>query len=90
MYRKYWIGLFATSYAIVFTMLVYLMSNYDKLWLSLEVIVLPIIYYMGYEILMDKQKKDFDNTLEEMYNYASELEKENARLKKRRVLPYKR
>ncbi|MBI4981266.1 hypothetical protein HZC30_06975 [Candidatus Woesearchaeota archaeon] len=51
---------------------------------------MPIIYYMGYEILMDKQKKDFDNTLEEMYNYASELEKENARLKKRRVLPYKR
>lgn len=51
--------LFATIFAIIFTTMVYLTPKYKGLWFSLEVIVLPLIYYVGYEMLMDKQKEEF-------------------------------
>lgn len=71
----------ATSFAIAFVVLTYLMPNYAMMWLSIEVIVLPVIYYAGYEILMEKQKDDFERSLSIIHKYVKEIEMENSILR---------
>lgn len=87
---KYRIGIFATIFAIIFTTLVNIWKKYSVLWLSLEVITLPLIYYIGYEILMNKQKEDLDRDFEELAEEfdslsetAQELREENKTLKRK-------
>ncbi len=63
---KYRIGIFATIFAIIFTTLINIWKNYSVLWLSLEVITLPIIYYIGYEMLMSRQKEELDREFDEL------------------------
>ncbi len=73
--------LFATSFAIVFTGLIYIVPKYDKLWLSLEVIILPIIYSIGYEALMEKQRNRMINIHTKISRKILKLEVENCILK---------
>lgn len=87
---KYRIGLFATIFAIVFTTLIHIWEKYATLWLSLEVIILPLIYYIGYELLMSDQKEELEKELdifideiEGLEDYAVSLEKENSNLKEK-------
>lgn len=78
-----------TIFAIVLTTCVYVFpSKYAPLWLSLEVIIIPTLYLIGYEFLMHKQRKDFELNLsliaEEIENLDEKvemLEKENYRLR---------
>jgi len=46
-------------YSIILGSLVYIWKDYRDLFLFLQIITLPAIYYIGYEILMEKQKKNF-------------------------------
>ncbi|KKM76383.1 hypothetical protein LCGC14_1380700 [marine sediment metagenome] len=87
-YTKYWIVIFATSLAVIFTALIHLMPDHAMMWLYIEVIVLPIIYYIGYEVLMEKQKESFERDADKMIekaiavrDYAISVEKETAKLK---------
>ncbi|MBI4453746.1 hypothetical protein HY636_03825 [Candidatus Woesearchaeota archaeon] len=81
MYTRYWIAIYATIFAIIFTALTYIMPNYAIMWLSIEVIVLPLIYYIGYEVLMNKQKANFEKSINKISNNSITLEKENKLLK---------
>ncbi|MFH1438990.1 MAG: hypothetical protein ABIG89_00355 [Candidatus Woesearchaeota archaeon] len=47
----------ATVFAIFLSSLVYIIPKYSVLWLTMEVIILPAVYILGYEILMDRQRK---------------------------------
>lgn len=79
--KKIELTIMATSTAIFFAILVEVWSKYSKLLLSIEVIVLPVVYYVGYEILMKQQKKDFDRLLNDVQNKGSVLETKNIQLK---------
>ena len=79
--KKIELTLMATSFAIFFAILIEVWSKYSKLLLSIEVIVLPVVYYVGYEILMKKQKKDFDELLTAVQNRGNALEAKNIQLK---------
>lgn len=57
MLNRYKLIIIATIIAVYFTSLVYLIPAYRTLWFSLEFIILPIIYIIGYEILMERQEK---------------------------------
>ena len=78
---KYKIFLFATTFAIVFTMLIYLIPKYKMLWFSLEVIILPLIYYVGYEMMMDQQKEEFERSVDFISSKIIDLDDENKGLK---------
>ncbi|MBT4446272.1 hypothetical protein HOA92_03410 [archaeon] len=88
MYTKYWVGIWATVIAVIFIFLTSLFPKYATLCFSIEVILLPMIYYIGYEVLVDKQKREFEHGFGVMHNetkrlseYAMGLEKEIKRLK---------
>ncbi len=72
--------IFATTFAIIFTTLIYVIPTYKELWLYLEIIILPLIYYIGYEMLMDKQREDFRTDLREILEDSRELEEKNTAL----------
>ena len=57
------------------------MPKYAMMWLTIEVIVLPVIYYLGYEPMMKKQEDDFDKSFDIIFQKAYELEKENQELR---------
>jgi len=75
--------LIATIFAICLTSLVYIIPKYSVLWLTLEVIILPVIYMVGYENLMNEQEKLFDEDTTELIDTVESLEKENFRLKEK-------
>ncbi len=67
----------------------YLISSYDKLWLSIEIITLPVIYALGYEHIIVRQKQGFEKTMTRIITETSKLlaklekaKKEIATLKK--------
>ncbi len=66
MYTKYWISIWATVIAIIFIFLTSLIEKHATLVFSVEVILLPFIYHIGYEVMMDKQKRGFDRDLDRM------------------------
>ncbi|MBU0460560.1 MAG: hypothetical protein KJ597_04430 [Nanoarchaeota archaeon] len=78
---KYKLILFATTFAIAFTTLIYVFSKYRMLWFSLEVIILPLIYYMGYEIMMDGQRESFNRSIDLISNEMNHLDNENKELR---------
>lgn len=81
MKKKYDLALFATAFAIIFTVLTYVDSERTPMWLSLELIILPFIYVVGYEMLMDKQKKEADAVMNRVISESTAIEKENVELK---------
>jgi len=85
MLNRYRLIILATIVAIFFTSLVYLIPNYSNLWFSLEFIILPIVYIIGYEILMEKQKQEEDNEKNRIYQELNELEKRYLRLKDKKL-----
>lgn len=70
MLNRYTLIIIATIVAVFFTSLIYLLPNYSTLWFNLEFIILPIVYIIGYEILMGKQNEIIGN----MYKGLSDLE----------------
>jgi len=83
MKERFELMLFAGILTIILTTCVYIFSSYDRMWLNLEVIIIPLVYIIGYEILMEKQvryaKTDYDELNEEiniLKRKAFALEKE--------------
>ncbi len=81
MKKNYSLVIYATVFAIIFTTLSYAIPAYSPLWLSLEVIILPVIYTLGYELIIDEQKWTFSEILDNISEYSKQLEKENIKLK---------
>ncbi|MEK6809157.1 MAG: hypothetical protein AABY40_00625 [Nanoarchaeota archaeon] len=81
MKKKYELSLFATVFAIIFTVLTYIDSERTAMWLSLELIILPFIYVVGYEMLMDKQKQWLEEKMSRILARSALIEKENIGLK---------
>lgn len=50
----------ALAYSMFIGSLVYIWEEYKELWVFLQIVALPAIYYIGYEILMDKQKTEME------------------------------
>jgi len=80
MKSKYALILFATSFAIVLTTLTYVDTTYKELWLALEIIILPIIYIIGYEMLMDNQRKSFLKTFQHLKRKLTRIDKQKQEL----------
>ena len=85
MLNRYTLIIIATIVAVFFTSLVYLLPNYSTLWFSLEFIILPIIYIIGYEILMEKQKQEDNNEKNRIYQELNNLENRYLRLKNKKL-----
>ena len=83
MNKKYEIALFATLFAIIFTVLSYIDVKRAAMWLSLEVVILPFLYVVGYEMLMDKQKQQLEEKMNKTLLSLNILEKQNLELKHR-------
>ncbi len=81
--QKTELTLIVTIFAIFLTTLVYLIPAYAPLWLSLEVIIIPTFYLVGYELILEKQRKDFERDSSLIQEHAEKLEKENYRLRLR-------
>jgi len=81
MNKKYEVALFATVFAMVFTVLSYIDIKRAMMWLSLEVIILPFLYVVGYEMLMDKQKQRLEEKMDQTLLSLNVLEKQNLELK---------
>ena len=84
--------IFGLSYAILLGSFVYIFPDYKELWLFLEVITLPSIYMIGYEILMSKEQKqrkgyyeDIRSKIDQLGEKAIKLEEENKLLKTERI-----
>ena len=60
MLNRYTLIIIATIVAVFFTSLVYILPKYSTLWFTLEFIILPIVYIVGYELLMEKQDKIYN------------------------------
>ena len=74
--------LFVTIFAIIFTSLVYIFPpKYVQLWLSLEIIIIPTLYLVGYELLLEKQKKMFEEKINLIEQRSKDLEHKNTELK---------
>jgi len=73
MLNRYRLIIIATIVAVYFTSLVYLLPNYRTLWFSLEFIILPIIYIIGYEILMGKQDKFYKTEINKINKKVSNM-----------------
>ena len=73
-----------TLFAVVFTSLTYIFPpHYAQLWLSLEIIIIPTMYLIGYEFMMEKQRRKFEQIITSITYEAKELEKDNLRLRKK-------
>lgn len=84
-----YIVLFATAYSIVPTMMTFLTPTFDKMWLAIEIISLPVIYTLGYGHVIAKQKQGFEKTTTKIIGVTSTLlsklekaEKRNSNIKK--------
>lgn len=80
--RKNELVLMVTLFAIVLTTCVYLFpTKYAPLWLSLEVIIIPTLYLIGYEFLMHKQRKSLEKEISSLNEIIDKQYKEIIRLK---------
>ncbi len=90
MLNRFTLIIIATIIAVYFTSLVYLLPDYKVLWFSLEFIILPIVYIIGYEILMEKQDKIYRKDIFKTNEISNKLEieyikiiEENKQLKRK-------
>tara|TARA_Y100000034_G_C6777485_1_gene347245 strand:+ start:575 stop:796 length:222 start_codon:yes stop_codon:yes gene_type:complete len=72
MFNKFKLIILATIIAVFFTSLVYLLPSFANLWFTLEFIILPVTYTIGYEILMKKQKQEIRKIKNELTNIERE------------------
>lgn len=86
--NKLYLVLMALIYSIALGSLIYIWPDFKALWVFLQIITLPAIYYIGFEILMERQKKEFENSIDlvsEEFNFLqckiNELEQQNKALK---------
>lgn len=81
MKAKYEITIFATILSIVFIVLVQLLPTYSSLLLNLEVIILPVVYILGYKIMMEKERFKYVNLCIGLESEIQYLDKKNKKLK---------
>lgn len=60
---RYSITIFATALSIIFAVAIQFTQNYAALIMNIEIITLPVVYILGYEIMMDKQKFIYEQHL---------------------------
>ena len=67
----------------MFIFLTGLSEKHALMIFSVEIVLLPMIYHIGYEVMMDKQKKGFERDIDRMKkvvrkfnSYSKELEEE--------------
>ncbi len=79
--KKAELAFIVTLFAIVFTSLTYIFPpQYAQLWLSLEIIIIPTMYLIGYEFMLEKQRMNFEKRFELIRQRTEELERKNVRL----------
>ena len=82
MLNKYQLIIIATIVAVYFTSLVHLTPKYAILWFSLEFIILPIIYIIGYEKLIERQNKIYNKDINKINEESSKLGAEYMKIKR--------
>ena len=75
--KKYFLIVMALVYSISLGSLVYIWYDYKQLFIFLQIITLPAIYYVGYEILMEKQKNIFDKSFNEISQIVEQERNKN-------------
>lgn len=79
--RKIELIIIVTIFAVIFTTLVYISPvRYAQLWLNLEVIIIPTLYLVGYEYIIQKQKLENEYNLSLLSESITKLEKEKQML----------
>lgn len=73
--------LFVTGLSVLFAVTTHLLRTYSGLLLTLEVIVLPVIYIIGYEIMIEKQRFMYEQNIRDIEKDLHKLEKENQLLR---------
>ncbi len=68
--------------SIILGSLVYILKDYRELFLFLQVIILPAIYSIGYEILMEKQKENFEHKYNRLQEKVSKIKEKRDYLRK--------
>jgi hypothetical protein len=68
-------------YSISLGSLIYIWPEYRELWIFLQIIILPAIYYVGYEIILEKQRKNFNSAIEEIQEQIKVITEERDKLK---------
>ena len=68
--------------SIILGSLVYIWKNYRELFLFLQIIILPAIYSIGYEILMEKQRKNFEQKYNHLQEKVGKIKEERDYLRK--------
>lgn len=82
LFKKIELAFIVTLFAIVLTTLVYISPpRYTSLWLNLEIIIIPVFYLIGYELMLDKQQNRFEERLRFIRRKAEDLERKNAELR---------
>ena len=82
MLNRYTLIIIATIVAVYFTSLVYILPKYSTLWFTLEFIILPIVYIVGYELLMEKQDKIYNKDINKINEESDKLGIEHEKIKK--------
>ncbi|MBI2662078.1 hypothetical protein HYX11_01320 [Candidatus Woesearchaeota archaeon] len=65
---KLFLILMALSYSLFLGSFVYISPTYKELFIFLQIVTLPAIYAVGFEILMDKQKEEFNLSYSKLKN----------------------
>jgi hypothetical protein len=68
--------------SIILGSLVYIWENYKELFLFLQIIILPGVYSIGYEILIEKQRKNFEYKYNHLQEKVSKIKEERDYLRK--------
>tara|TARA_Y100000310_G_scaffold299875_1_gene335084 strand:+ start:4670 stop:4954 length:285 start_codon:yes stop_codon:yes gene_type:complete len=83
MVNRYHVTIFATCFAIFFAGLIFLFPSLNTFLFSVEVIIIPIVYYLGYELLLEDRENKFDEIIIDIEDEIDDLERENLKLKYR-------
>ena len=75
MLNRYKLIITATLVAVYFTSLVYLLPGYRTLWFSLEFIVLPAVFIIGYEKLIEEESRIYKEETIKIIEEVNHLEK---------------
>jgi len=82
LFKKIELTFIVTLFAVALTTFVYIFPpQYTQLWLNLEIIIIPTMYLIGYEFMLEKQKMKFEKRFELIQQRTEELERKNAHLR---------
>lgn len=79
--KKLRLVLMALSFSILLGSLAYLIPDYRELWLFLQIIILPSIYSIGYELLMEQQRVRFQSEIAVIVERSNKLDHANQELR---------